>query len=216
MTHRLLCPGAALSSFLGSCALCHPRPALHVPGHSLIPRPARSSGRLWRTPTLLRPGDWGQGPRPGAAMPRAAGHCPFRALWADGAGRRRQLAHALSLTRRTHSYSQLRAAVSAGAERARAHVPTPRGCSSPSPPSRTAVFPGLLDSVALLPPPHFLGGLGENGRGEAHPAPLCCRRVSMEAFGSAWEGETCRRVASPRPSRGRRPFLPFYFEGAGL
>lgn len=127
-------------------------------------------------------------------MPRAAGHCPFRALWADGAGRRRQLAHALSLTRRTRSYSQLRAAVSAGAERARAHIPTPRGCSSPSPPSRTAVFPGLLGSVALLPPPHFLGGPGENGRGEAHPAPLCCRRVSMEAFGSAWEGETCRRA----------------------
>lgn len=214
MTRRLLCPGAALSSFPGLLCPLSPPPRPACP-RTLSDPPACKELRA-PLAHARPPPPWGLGSGTEAAMPRAAGHCPFRALWADGAGRRRQLAHALSHTRRTRSYSQLRAAVSAGAERARAHVPTPRGCSSPSSPSRTAVFPGLLGSVALLPPPHFLGGPGENGRGEAHPAPLCCRRVSMEAFGSAWEGETCRRVASPRPSRGRRPFLPFYFEGAGL
>lgn len=216
MTRRLLCPGAALSSFPGLLCPLSPPPRPARP--RTLPDPPACKELRAPLAHACPPPPW----RPGSGTKAWGCHAPgCRALPLPGPLGRRSwatatLAHALSHTRRTRSYSQLRAAVSAGAERARAHVPTPRGCSSPSPPSRTAVFPGLLGSVALLPPPHFLGGPGENGRGEAHPAPLCCRRVSMEAFGSAWEGETCRRVASPRPSRGRRPFLPFYFEGAGL
>lgn len=178
MTRRLLC------CWGGSCALCHPHPALHVP-RTL---PDLLAGKELRAPLVhalptalaIRVRDRGLG----AAVLRAAACCHFMALLADGSRRGCQ---------RTHVHSPPHLHLLPDPSSVAPHLLPPQG---------RLYFKGFRVTWPCRLPHTFSGGRGRTG-GERHAPHLSA------AAGFRWS--RLRAHGRGRHTRGKR--LPGHRRG---